>query len=116
MKFRPTKQSLPRPPAHLSQGSKKWFRQTVEKFVLDEHHLKLLTGAAEALDRATEARNAIAKDGAYQRNRFGELRKHPALGVERDAMTTFARLLRELGLDVGNDAPRPPEINSGVRR
>lgn len=103
-----------RPPKHLSASSKRWFNDVVTTWSLEEHHARLLTAACESLDRAAEARKAIEADGAYFKNRFGEIRKHPAIGVERDALTTFARLLRELDLDIEApaDASRPPMLRS----
>jgi hypothetical protein len=46
-----------------------------------------------------EAREAIKKDGPYFRDRYGQLRPHPAITVERDCRIGFARLVRELGFD-----------------
>jgi P27 family predicted phage terminase small subunit len=114
--MKPTKTRLPKPPAHLSRSSKEWFRQVTERFVLDEHHVKLLVGCCECLDRASEARQAVAKDGAYVRNRFNELKKHPGIGVEQGALSTFSRLLRELGLDLSAEPARPPGIMSAATR
>ena len=45
----------------------------------------------------------MAKDGAYVTDRYGQLRAHPGVAVERDSKTLAARLFRELALD-----PRPP--------
>ena len=105
---------LHHPPAHLSAKSKAWFREVVETWELDSHHVKLLTGCCESLDRATEAREAIAREGLFTKNRFGEIRKHPGIGVERDSMIVFARLLRELDLDITPPAEvrRPPGLLS----
>jgi P27 family predicted phage terminase small subunit len=94
----------PKPPKHLSRDSKAWWTEVITGWKLEQHHRKILTAACEALDRATEARKAVARDGAYVKNRFGEVVKHPAIGVERDALITFARMLRELDLD--NEPPK----------
>jgi len=100
-----------KPPLHLSVNSRKWWSQVAATYELEPHHIKLLTMAAEALDRAEEARETITREGAYYEDRFGQPKKHPALSVERDARIQFARLLRELALDVAApDAPRPPSI------
>jgi len=86
-------------PKHLRAATKRWWRQVCEGFVLDQHHVRLLTAACEAWDRAQEARETIAKEGAYYVNRFSEPRAHAAVGVERDAKATFARLVHQLNLD-----------------
>jgi len=106
-----TLQRKPKPPKHLRIETRRWWLSVVEDYELEPHHVRLLTMAAEAWDRAVEAREAIAKSGAYMPNRFGEVRPHPALGVERDSRIAFARLVRELALDVNEPGdPRPPSI------
>ncbi len=105
----------PVPPAHLSPEAKKWWREVVGAYDLEAHHLKLLQAACEAWDRMQEARLRIADEGAYCLDRWGVPKAHPAVAVERDAKTTFARLLRELALDV--EAPgesRPPGIGANA--
>src|SRR6266571_2198743 len=102
-----------RAPKHLRSDTKAFWVSTVRNYELEEHHLKLLTGACEAWDRATEAREAITTAGAYFTNRHGEVKGHPALSVERDCRSLFARLIRELTLTA--DSPtesysRPPRI------
>jgi phage terminase small subunit len=62
----------------------------------------------EALDRGEEARNAVKSDGTYLRDRFGQLKPHPALAVERDARVAVARLARELNLEPPAPEARPP--------
>jgi len=66
---------------------------------LEEHHVRLLTLAAEAWDRAQEARVALAQHGTTYTDRFGQPRARPEVNIERDARIAFARLLRELDLD-----------------
>ncbi len=85
-------------PAHLSEPSRRFCRQVVGEYDLESHHRRLLTLACEAMDRAQEARDAIARDGAYTQSRFGP-KAHPALAVERDSRMAAARLLREINLD-----------------
>ena len=72
----------------------------VRDFEVAEHHERLLSLAGEAFDRAQEAREALEVDGLFFRDRFGQPRAHPAAAVERDSRLAFARLLRELDLDV----------------
>jgi P27 family predicted phage terminase small subunit len=77
-------------------------------FDLEPHHLKLLQAACEAWDRMTLAREAVAKDGLTFRAANGDLKTNPAVAIERDARTGFARLVRELDLDAGALAERRP--------
>jgi hypothetical protein len=83
----------------------------VRDYQLEQHHVRLLTLAAEAWDRAEEARETIGAKGAYYEDRFGKPKTHPAIAVERDSRLAFARLLRELDLDGSPEAdPRPPRL------
>jgi hypothetical protein len=66
----------------------------------------LLTEALKALDRAEQARIAIGKELMVPA-RGGEPKAHPLLLVERDARAAFARMYRQLGLEVGAMPSRP---------
>ena len=79
--------------------------------------MRLLTLAAEALDRCAQAREAVDKDGLTVRTADGGLKTHPCIAIERDARLAFARLLRELDLDVEPPASdrRPPSLRSNRR-
>src|SRR5438445_13153120 len=101
----------PRPPKHLSDASKSWWKSVVSAYELAEHHLKLLTLAAECWDRCTQAREAIKQHGLTFEDRHGARRPVPESAIEHDNKVPFARLVRELGLDVAEaepQTPRPP--------
>jgi phage terminase small subunit len=101
----------PRAPKHLKPATRRWWVSVVEGYVLEEHHLRLLTMAAEAWDRKEAARAAIARDGLVFTDRLGSPRARPEVTVQRDAEVTFARLVRELRLDVGEPPDsRPPAL------
>jgi phage terminase small subunit len=106
-----TRTSVPRAPAYLSPQTRKWWSRVLRDFDLDEHHVRLLTLAAEAWDRAQEAREAVALHGPVYEDRFGQPRARPEVAIERDSRIAFARLLRELDLD-GEPGPdhRPPRL------
>ena len=100
-------------PKHLSEASRTWWAVIMAEYELEVHHARLLTLAAEAWDRGVEARETVAKDGAYYLNKSEEPRSHPAVAVERDSRIAYARLVRELDLD-GYPEPdtRTPRIRS----
>jgi phage terminase small subunit len=103
-------------PKHLRKATKQFWLQVVRDFALEPHHVRLLTHACECWDRVEQAREAVANDGAYFSDRFNQRKMHPALSVEKDNRTLFAKLIRELNLDV--DSPteeysRPPALVKG---
>jgi P27 family predicted phage terminase small subunit len=105
----------PDPPAHLSADMKRWYSSVVDGWALEDHHRRVLVLACEAWDRAQQARKTIAREGATYRDRFGSPRKHPAVSIEENACTAFARLVRELNLNEDDPAvSRLPRI--GGRR
>lgn len=109
-----SKNAGPRAPAHLAPATAAWWVSVVATWELDEHHVRLLTLAAEAFDRAVEARKIIESKGLTFRDRFGQVKARPEVAIERDARIAFARLLRELDLDV--NAPREESRAPQLRR
>jgi len=102
----------PKAPAHLKANTKKWWLSVLDEYELEGHHIKILTLAAEAWDRCQEARETILAQGAYFNDRFDCPKAHPAIAVERDSRIAFARLIRELCLDIEapKSAGRPPGL------
>jgi P27 family predicted phage terminase small subunit len=98
-------------PKHLKAATRKWFSNVVESYELEEHHHRLLTLAAEAWDRASEARKAIDDHGLTYTDRFNAPRLRPEVAVERDSRIAFARLLRELGLDEAGTPSTSPAMS-----
>lgn len=96
------------PPQHLSPASAAWFSAVVKDYLLEPHHVRLLTLASQAWDRAEQARLAIAEHGLTHTDRFGTPRARPEVAIERDSRLAFARLLREMALDVAPPDSRPP--------
>ena len=94
-------------PRHLNTATKKWFRHVLEEYELEAHHVKLLTLACEAWDRATEAEKAVRKFGVLYKDPHTDRPKvNPAIKIKEQAEIIFARLLRELNLDI--EPPKPP--------
>src|SRR5438309_11596574 len=100
-------------PAHLQSATREWWLSVVSRWDLDPHHVRLLTLAGESWDRCVEARELLARDGLVMSTKAG-LRAHPAVRIEVDSRIAFARLLRELDLDL--EAPvaasRPVSLRS----
>lgn len=94
-----------RPPAHLSEYAATWWLGIARRYELESHHYELLTRAAEALDRCRQAREVVDRLGMS----YGDPSKNPKMRpeclVQRDQAVLFARLVRELALDV----EPPPE-------
>jgi hypothetical protein len=47
--------ALARPPKHLSPAARRLWRETVESYELERHHLELLERACRSLDTALDA-------------------------------------------------------------
>jgi phage terminase small subunit len=101
-------------PRHLSPAAKRWFRAVSTLYELESHHFLLLTLACEAWDRCNAARRALDEEGTTYTDRHGQPRPRPEVAIERDSRIAFARLLRELDLDVNPpvEPKRPPPLQS----
>jgi phage terminase small subunit len=110
----PRRPKHPKPPRHLRAATRRWFVDVCERYELEEHHFRLLTLASESWDRCHAAREAIATHGITYMDRFGAPRARPEVAIERDSRVAFARLIRELDLDVAPppEPRRPPALSS----
>ena len=108
---------LTRPPKHLKPATRRWFADVCSLFELEQHHMRLLALAGEAWDRCQQAREILDCDGLSYTDRFGAPRVRPEVAIERDSRVAFARLLRELDLDVAPPAEprRAPALSSNRR-
>jgi phage terminase small subunit len=87
-------------PAHLSEAAKAWIRQLEAAYELEPQKQQLALAAANALDRAESARQRVEQDGPFIDDRFGQVKPHPAVNVERDARAAFVRTVRALDLPI----------------
>ena len=107
----------PKAPAHLRPATRKWFEHVLRGFELEQHHIRLLHWRPKAWDRAEEAREALAEHGLTFMDRFDCPRARPEVAIERDSRIAFARLIRELDLDVElPPSPRRPAMLRSNRR
>jgi phage terminase small subunit len=105
---------IPVPPRHLRPETRAWWRDVATTYELEGHHLKLLTLAAGAWDRCVQSRDAIKRHGLVYKDRFGSPKPRPEVAIERDSKIAFARLLRELALDVDPPEESRPPIARGT--
>lgn len=107
-----------RPPRHLLAATRRWWLEVINTWALEAHHVKLLTLAAEAWDRCQQARALVDKEGLMTTTKAGGPRIHPAVRIEQDSRLAFARLIRELDLDVAppREAARPSPLRSVAGR
>ena len=106
----------PPAPKHLRAPTRRWFVQVTTDYALEPHHVRLLTLAAESWDRCEQAREALVAGLTYN-DRYGCPHQRPEVQIERDNRVAFARLVRELDLDVELPPPgsRPPSLRSNRR-
>lgn len=107
----------PKPPLHLQAPGQALWRDVHDQFVLEPHHVVILTAACVAADRAEQARLVIEAEGLTAMDARGGTRAHPCVGIERDSKNMVLRALRELALDAPGaaEASRPPQIAGGRR-
>lgn len=67
---------------------------------LDPTSLELLRCAVEALQRADECARQVNAEGSTFRDRWGQVRPHPAALLERDHRGQAARHLQALGVSL----------------
>lgn len=88
-------------PKHLTAAARKWWDSLMlENDIADQAGLLLLQSCCEAFDRMREAQAAIKADGLTFKDRFGQLKVHPATVTERDSRAAMLAALKALNLDV----------------
>ena len=60
----------------------------------------MLQAALESYDRANDARVLLDKEGLAFKDKYGQYRPHPAVGIERDSRKNMLSFLRAMNLDV----------------
>lgn len=99
-------------PKHLKVGGagRRLWRSVADGWLLDRRQLEVLRLACEAADRADEARALLDAEGLTVRDRYDQVKPHPAASIETANRAQVERLLRALSLEPTGDDPRPPRI------
>jgi len=114
MTTNPPTTDVPDAPEHLSERAQMLWIGTVADNAFGPHQLELLRRALEASDRADEARERLKAEGLTTTDRYGQLKPHPAVNIERDARLAEARLIRDLAIEPGvPEESRPVRIGAG---
>lgn len=101
-------------PKGLSNEAKKWWRDILDDYAIDDPSgLLLLQTALEAFDRMRQAQKIIEEQGATIKDRFNQIKSHPQLTIERDSRSQMILALKALNLDLEplKDAPGRPGGN-----
>ena len=83
-----------------------WRRLRAEYLILDSGGLTILEAALRSFDRAEEARRMLDKDGCCIKDRWGQVKPHPAAPIERDARGAFLTALRQLHIELPDGVER----------
>ena len=86
-------------PGHLSKSSAAVWASVMASYELDPDAEVILVLYLEAVDRAADARKQIERDGAVVKDRFNQLKAHPAVAIERDSALRAGRLWKSLDLE-----------------
>jgi len=68
--------------------------------ISDPAGLSILRAVLESFDRAATAKRLLDVEGAVVRDRWGQSKVHPAVGVERDSRAAWLSALKQLYLDI----------------
>jgi P27 family predicted phage terminase small subunit len=93
-----------KPPAKLTAPARKLWRELADELDLDAAGYLMLALLCQIYDRRIEARDAIAKEGAIIKDRWGQAKPSPWLAVERDQTIALQRAYHALGLDLEPNA------------
>jgi P27 family predicted phage terminase small subunit len=105
---------MKRPPRHLSDEGKNWWKQLYDEYqIQDSAGLLILLTLSEAFDRMRQAQEVILKEGQQVQDRFSQSKPHPLIAVERDCRTAILAGLRALNIDF---AGVMNELNYKTRR
>ncbi|MGZ5529881.1 MAG: hypothetical protein ACXWJB_14490 [Limisphaerales bacterium] len=97
---------LPTPPKTLSKESAAYFTKFCEEYETDDSILAVLTKVCQSLDRAAEAAAGLKANGSLTTlDRFGCVKCHPLVLVERAASAAAINGIKALGVLKNDTTP-----------
>jgi phage terminase small subunit len=88
-----------KPPTTLSRKSAAFFKTFVSEYEVEDSHIQVLIRTCESMDRADQAAAGLKKHGSLMtEDRFGCLRTHPLVQVERQARAAVIDGIKALGV------------------
>lgn len=94
--------TAPNPPSWLPAHAKAEWRRVMPQLVIDRkiaaHELGTVEAYCLAVSSMREAQAIVAKDGQTYTSPTGELKRHPATTLVKEAVEASRRLAAELGL------------------
>ena len=94
-------------PRNLSGEARIMWKQIVGKFEgWTFAQPAVLRAGLEAHDRMRQAQRQLKKHGLFSKDRYGQVRSHPCVAVERDSRNAFYRAIKQL--DIQDEEKRHP--------
>ena len=100
------KRKIPHAPRNIRPEAKQLWKQVHEDWDVDPASQEILRVAVISLSRFLEARETIDIEGATYTTPTGQIKKHPALEVEKASRMGFLAAMRDLALDYDDDEPK----------
>jgi len=79
--------------------AKRLWREIHTQFALEADELELLRTACDALARLYQARDQLDREGLTFKTATGQIRKHPANEIEKNARAGFISSLKALNFE-----------------
>jgi phage terminase small subunit len=94
-----------KPPASLSKKSAAYFKTVIDDYEIDDAAIEVLVRVCESIDRADQAAAGLKAAGSLiTQDRFGVVKVHPLVVVERMARAAVIDGIKALGI-LKNEQP-----------
>jgi hypothetical protein len=102
-------------PAHLATEGRRFWTDVAHDYgeEFEPYEWNLLRLAAEALDRGTQARKAIRRNGLTYASPQGSPVLRPEIALEKSSRAAFAQLVRQLRLGNTEDEDETDDLEAG---